>query len=53
MNATADAITHVYCYIEYSVLTMQLPQHHTCKTKNHFPYTIVPNPHERKQLHES
>jgi len=21
---------------------MQLPQHYTCKTKQHFPYTIVP-----------
>jgi len=53
LNATVDAITHVYCYVEYSVLTMQLPQHGTCKTKHHFPYTIVPDPHERKQFHES
>jgi len=35
------------------VLIMQLPQHCTCKTKHHFPFTIVPTPHERKQLHES
>ena len=35
------------------VLTMQLPQHSTCKSKHHFPYTIVPDPRERKQLHES
>jgi len=44
--------SHVYCYAEYSVLTMQLPQHCVCKTKRHFPYTIVPTPHERK-LYES
>jgi len=24
----------------------------TCKTKPQFPHTIVPTPHERKQLHE-
>jgi len=42
LNATLDAITNVYCYAEYSVLTMQLPQHCTCKTKHHFPYTILP-----------
>jgi len=42
-----------YCYVEYSELTMQLPQHCTYKTKRHIPYTIVPVPHERKQLHES
>jgi len=29
---------------------MQLPQHCTCKSKYRFPYTIVPAPHERKQL---
>jgi len=40
----------VYCYVENSVLTMQLPQHCTCKSKYHFPYTIVPGSHERKQL---
>jgi len=22
LNATVDAITHVYCYVEYSVLTI-------------------------------
>jgi len=27
---------------------MQFSQHYTCKTKHHFPYTIVPAPHERK-----
>jgi len=53
LNATVDAITHVYCYVEYSVLAMQFPQHCTCETKHHFPYTILPAPHERKQLHES
>jgi len=54
LNATVvDAITHVYCYVEYSVLTMQLPQHCTCKTKQYFAYIIVPTPHERKMLHES
>jgi len=53
LNATVDAITHVSYFVEYSVLTMQLPQHYTCKTKHHFPYTIVPTPHERKQLYES
>ena len=53
LNATVDAITHVYCYVAFSVLTMQLPQHWTCKTKRYFPYTIVPTPYERKQLHES
>jgi len=37
LNATVDAITHVYCYVEYSVLTVILPQHCTCKTKHHFP----------------
>jgi len=40
-----------------SVLNKQLPQHYTltCKTKHHFPYTIVPvpAPHEQKQRHES
>jgi len=35
------------------VLTMQLPQHSTCKSKHHFPYTIKSDPRERKQLHES
>jgi len=50
---TVDAITHVYCYVEYSVLTMQRPQHCTCETKHHFPFTIVPASHERKELHES
>jgi len=29
------------------------PQHYTCKMKHHFPYTIVPGTHKRKQLHES
>jgi len=53
LNATADAITHVYCFVECPGLTMQLPQHCTCKTKHHFPYTISPTPHERKQLHKS
>jgi len=48
-----DAIAHLHCCVEYSVLTMQLPQHYTCKTKRHFPYTVVPAPHERKKLHES
>jgi len=43
----------MYYYIEYSVLTKQLPQHHTCRTKQHFPYTIVSTPQERKQLHRS
>jgi len=42
LNATVDAITHVCWYVEYSVLTMQLTQHCTCKSKHHFPYTIVP-----------
>jgi len=32
---------------------MQLPQDYTCKTKQNFPYTIVPALYERKQLHES
>jgi len=41
------------CYVEYSVLTMQIPQHCTCKRKHHYLYTIVPTKHERKQLHES
>ena len=35
------------------VLTMQLPQHSTCKLKQHFSYTIVSDPRERKQLHEN
>jgi len=35
------------------MLIMQLPQHCTCKSKHHFPYTIVPAQHDRKQLHES
>jgi len=35
------------------VLTMQLPQHSTCKSKHHFTYTSVPDPRERKQLHET
>jgi len=48
-----DAIAHFFCYFECFVLTIQLPQHYTCKTKHHFPYTIVPAPTERKQLHES
>jgi len=51
LNATADAITHVYCSVEYSVLTMQLPQQCTCKTK-HFFRTQLCRPH-MKQLHES
>ena len=51
-NATANAIRHVYCFVEYSVLTMQLPQHWSWKTKHHFPYTIVPTLQEWKQLHE-
>jgi len=42
-----DAITHVYFCVEYSVITMQLPQHSTYKMKHCFPYTIV---YERKQL---
>ena len=48
--------THAACiqlWVEYSVLTMQLPQHSTCETKCNFPYTILPAPHERKQLNES
>ena len=53
LNATVDATTHVYCHVEYYVLTMQLPQHCTCKTKHYFAYIIVPAPHERKKLHES
>jgi len=48
-----DAIAHLYCCFKYSVLTMQLSQHYTFKTKRHFPCTIVPDPHERKQLNES
>jgi len=52
LNAIVDAITHVYCYVEFSVLTMQLPRHCTCETRHHFPCTIVPTPHERKQPHE-
>jgi len=32
---------------------MQLPQHYTRKRKHHFPYTIMPAPHERIQLHKS
>jgi len=32
------------------VLTMKLPQHCKCKSKHHFPYTIVPVSHEQKQL---
>jgi len=32
---------------------MQLPQHYTCKKKHHFPYTILPTSHARKQLFES
>jgi len=35
------------------LLTMQLSQNCTCETKHHFPYTIMPTPHERKQHHES
>jgi len=35
------------------VLTKQLPQHSTCKSKNYFSYTIVSDPRERKQLHEN
>jgi len=46
-------ITHVYCYVEYSVLIVQLPQHCTCKTKHHIPYAFVPIPNERKQFHEN
>jgi len=30
-----------YSYVDNSVLTVQLPEHCTCKTKHHFPYTIV------------
>jgi len=47
---TVDAITHVYCCVDVSVLSMQLPQHYTCKSKHRFPYKIVPASHERKQL---
>jgi len=43
----------MYRYVDYSVLTMQFPQHCTCKTKHHFLYTIVPTSHERNQLYES
>jgi len=32
---------------------MQLPQHYTFKTNHDFPDTIMPTPHERKQLHKS
>ena len=53
LNATIDEITQVYCYAEYSVLTMQLPQHCTFKMRHNLPNTIMPSPHERKQLHES
>jgi len=53
LNATVDEITQVYCYAEYSVLTMQLPQHCTSEMRHNLPYTIMPSPHERKQLHES
>jgi len=53
INATVDAITDVYCHVENSLLTMQLPQHFIRKSKHHFPYIIVPTPHERKQLNES
>jgi len=31
-----DAVAHFYCYVKYSVLTMQLSHHYTCKTKHHF-----------------
>jgi len=50
LNATVDAVTHAYCSVENSVLTMQLPHHCTCESKHHLPYTIVPASHERKQL---
>jgi len=40
----------VYSYVKNSVLTMQLPQHCSCKSKKRFPYTVVPASHERKQL---
>ena len=44
-NHTRVLLCRIFC--------MQLPQHCTCKTKHHFPYTTVLAPHERTQLHES
>jgi len=43
----------VYRYVEYSVLTMQLPTALHMLNETPFPYTILPIPHERKQLHKS
>jgi len=31
-----DGIGHLYCCVEYSVLTTQLSQHYTYKSKHHF-----------------
>ena len=52
-NQKKKVITQVYFYVQYSVLPLQLPQHCACETKHHFPYTVVPIPRGRKQLHES
>jgi len=46
-------MARLQCYVKYHVLTTQLLQHCICKTQLRFPYTIVPAPHERKQLHVS
>jgi len=51
-STSLDVIAHLYCYVDDSVLTTQLPQDYTCKTKHNFPYTIVSAPYEAKQLHE-
>jgi len=53
LQTPLNAVAHLHCNVEYSVLTMQLPQHYTRKTKHHLPYTIVAVSIERKQLHES
>jgi len=53
INATVDAVTHMCTAMSNSVLTMQLSQHCTCKSKDYFPCTIVPALRERKQLSES
>jgi len=50
---TAMSKYSVYRYVEYSVLTMQLPTALHMLNETPFPYTILPIPHERKQLHKS
>ena len=48
-----DAITHVHCYVyRYSVLSMQRPQHYTCKTKQLYrPHTNVNSSTEVNTIH--